>query len=818
MTAQAYLNVSATPVQNNSAATLTPPLPTSRVSGNAIYAVCVSKNNAVHSTSTAGWVKKDQVNSGASFTASLWECEVDGTEAAPVFTWTGAAACSARVWQYTRDDFSTALTGAFSSNFGTGTTHTSPALTTTANNSRIMYVDVCGANTAASAPSGRTERFDAGNATGATRMVVGDSLVTTAGGSSGSSSLTGGNAAWVQWQVELLEPLFTGDTYAITNTDDDVAKWTPPDTFRANFLGAGTDFYSAVPWICGFRFAGINVPNGADITTALLRVTVLGADENGGSNWGRIYGDLIDNAPAFTITSISAINPTTSSAALRGGTVDSVQFSINVTDLIQEIVSQPGWASGNALRLASNATGANGFVTYYDYSTDPAKAAQLLVEYTTGGGGTTGTASITEGADTAASTATLALKGTASPTEASDTSSATSKIAIASSLAVNEQDDTLSAAGAGLSPIAGAAAITEADDAVAASSAIKLAGALAATEVDDTIAASAKPVIAGALAATEADDTASAAGKVQIQGVGIATEGADTLASTAALALTATAAITEGSDTASGAASLVSKGVLAVTEAADTVSATSVLAIKAQAAITDDDDATVGSSALRIDGVLSITEQGDTLAATSGNYKFGDLAVTEADDALASTGILPIAGAATINEAGDTVASSGALPITATASITEAGDTLAAYAGRSGKLEIVEADDTASASGVFSIRGAAAIVEEMDSAVSSARLFIAGEGAANDNDDWLGALATLGLAGDGAVIEDDDTVEGVVRLGKRLPFTGTARNVTTYMDRSGATIAQPRNGTSPRPRNAATAVTTRNAASVRMPR
>jgi hypothetical protein len=62
-----------TRVQSASAATLTPGLPTvdSSASG-LLLCVVTSKNNATHSTVTAGWTKFTQVNSGASFTVSLF--------------------------------------------------------------------------------------------------------------------------------------------------------------------------------------------------------------------------------------------------------------------------------------------------------------------------------------------------------------------------------------------------------------------------------------------------------------------------------------------------------------------------------------------------------------------------------------------------------------------------------------------------------------------------------------------------------------------------------------------------------------------------
>jgi hypothetical protein len=69
----------------------------------------------------------------------------------------------------------------------------------------VIYIDAAAANTAIAQPTGWTERLDGGSATGATRNANGDKTVASSGGSSGNISVTGANAAWVMWQIELHE-------------------------------------------------------------------------------------------------------------------------------------------------------------------------------------------------------------------------------------------------------------------------------------------------------------------------------------------------------------------------------------------------------------------------------------------------------------------------------------------------------------------------------------------------------------------------------------------------------------------------------------
>lgn len=215
---------SGTRVQSASAATLTPGLPT--VDGQKGLLVCVvfSKNNATHSTSTIGWTKLGQQNSGASFTASIFTAP-EGS-AAPVITWTGAAACSARISYYS-DPANTVDTtpGASSVSNGTTSTHTSTAINTTRANSLVIYVDVASANTAIATPSGWTEDADTGSATDAGRTAFGNKPVAGSGSSSGAISVTGAAAAWVQWQIEIMGGVATAGLQA---SKLEVGAWVEP--------------------------------------------------------------------------------------------------------------------------------------------------------------------------------------------------------------------------------------------------------------------------------------------------------------------------------------------------------------------------------------------------------------------------------------------------------------------------------------------------------------------------------------------------------------------------------------------------------------
>lgn len=192
-----------TRAQSAGAATITPGKPAVSGAAGALVAIVTSKNNATHSSATAGWTKLAQVNSGASFTASLWIASESAS--APTVTWTGSVACSAQIAYYNDPSNNVLAAVSVSGTTGSGTTstHTSTGFTSDAANALAVYVDAAAANTAIATPAGWTEDVDNGSATDAGRTAFGSKAIATSGTGSGNISVTGANAAWVQFQIEL---------------------------------------------------------------------------------------------------------------------------------------------------------------------------------------------------------------------------------------------------------------------------------------------------------------------------------------------------------------------------------------------------------------------------------------------------------------------------------------------------------------------------------------------------------------------------------------------------------------------------------------
>lgn len=147
-----------------------------------------------------------------------------------------------------------------------------------------------------------------------------------------------------------------------------------------------------------------------------------------------------------------------------------------------------------------------------------------------------GTASITEAADTVSGTSTVALKGTASITEAADALSSAATILIKGAASPTEAGDTLSSTATLL--IKGTLSATEAGDALTATGVLPIAGTLSVTEADDTLSADGvgQPITTGTLNLTEADDRLTATAALAIVGTVTITEAADTLTAAATIA------------------------------------------------------------------------------------------------------------------------------------------------------------------------------------------------------------------------------------------------------------------------------------------
>ncbi len=262
-----------------SAATRTPSLPASRVTGNTMIAICAVKNNATISTATTGWTKDTQVNSGAGYTLAQFSRRIDGTEAAPVITWTGAAACFAIIYQYSHVKTSGAILGQVASNAGVSTT---PSVTAVVpGDASSLIVTILGAASDYSADGFVVDQV----AWGIDGEFGGAGHGNTVLGYYGTSveSLTGtlpGSAAWVCLMLELLPETqpSAGTKYVATTGSDTTGDGSSGNPYasmskgltnlaNAATLSEGAGSYTVAAAINASSQSGITIDGGGSIHT-----------------------------------------------------------------------------------------------------------------------------------------------------------------------------------------------------------------------------------------------------------------------------------------------------------------------------------------------------------------------------------------------------------------------------------------------------------------------------------------------------------------------------------------------------------------------
>ena len=137
----------------------------------------------------------------------------------------------------------------------------------------------------------------------------------------------------------------------------------------------------------GMRFQNIAIPQGANITNAVIEFV---ADEiNTVATSLIINGENIDNAPSFTTSNnnISSRSLTINSATWEPeaweviGENDIYQKTIDLSNIVQEIVDRPGFIAGNAIALIMKGTGIR---TAESFDGSPDLAPKLWITYSSG--------------------------------------------------------------------------------------------------------------------------------------------------------------------------------------------------------------------------------------------------------------------------------------------------------------------------------------------------------------------------------------------------------------------------------------------------
>jgi hypothetical protein len=136
----------------------------------------------------------------------------------------------------------------------------------------------------------------------------------------------------------------------------------------------------------GLRYTTVDIPPGSSITSAFLQFHVKEVGDNAALT-ATFWGEDVDDAPAFTTTAFDITNRTRTTASVDWVVpawlaVDDeldAQKSPDLKEIIQEIISRPGWAENNDLVLIKLLWSGTGERTAESRDGEIAAAAELTI-------------------------------------------------------------------------------------------------------------------------------------------------------------------------------------------------------------------------------------------------------------------------------------------------------------------------------------------------------------------------------------------------------------------------------------------------------
>ncbi|MDX0921805.1 hypothetical protein GOE04_11560 [Sinorhizobium medicae] len=340
---------------------------------------------------------------------------------------------------------------------------------------------------------------------------------------------------------------------------------------------------------CAGRGSSATIPTISDSLGGTW--TPIGTGNDAGNVTGRLFYQVAGASPSAMTVTVNTTGGTQAAVGVievSGAGTDFSNYQVGINAAGDPSVTMGAYTAGSRVMVfgIGNAgaawTSPTGFTELFD--SEVATNLRLVPSYNDSSASTslswvsTATDSIGFGLEIKEAAA-GAISGSASITEAADTVSALSAIGITGAASLSEEGDALVASGSVVSGIAGTLSVTEASDTVAATATIALRASLAASEGSDSVSTSAKINLAAAASLVESADTVSATGTIASasrSGSADITEAGDTLASAAVISLKASASVTEEGDTLSTIAGPVIVGSASLAEAGDTITARAV--------------------------------------------------------------------------------------------------------------------------------------------------------------------------------------------------------------------------------------------------
>ncbi len=150
---------------------------------------------------------------------------------------------------------------------------------------------------------------------------------------------------------------------AIAATNDDIEESIVNGTLTGGAGSTDLEIFTDGPELrIGLRFDSVAIPPGATIKSAIVEFAIDETEATGGV-YGIITGENVDNAPGFGVTSPGddwrlrdrlAANPTTATSSLvwtKNYAIGTKVQTMDLSSIIQEIVSRTGWVENNSIVL-----------------------------------------------------------------------------------------------------------------------------------------------------------------------------------------------------------------------------------------------------------------------------------------------------------------------------------------------------------------------------------------------------------------------------------------------------------------------------------
>jgi len=136
-------------------------------------------------------------------------------------------------------------------------------------------------------------------------------------------------------------------------------------------------------YLAGFRFPDVRIPAGSGITHATLLLHCYAGESRDINVRYRGEAAAVSAPFASATGDISGRDQTRAEISERAPawSLDTANASPDLKEIVQEIIDQPGWQSGNALSLFLEDIDSNKYRNVRAFENDPARAAVLKIEY-----------------------------------------------------------------------------------------------------------------------------------------------------------------------------------------------------------------------------------------------------------------------------------------------------------------------------------------------------------------------------------------------------------------------------------------------------